>query len=37
VIVVTLGLKFFARGMLSVAAVLIGLIAAMSWPSSWGR
>jgi NCS2 family nucleobase:cation symporter-2 len=26
VIVVTLGLKFFARGMLSVAAVLIGLI-----------
>ncbi|MGB0747679.1 MAG: uracil-xanthine permease family protein [Magnetospiraceae bacterium] len=27
VIVVTLGLKFFARGMLSVAAVLIGLIA----------
>jgi xanthine permease len=27
VIVVTLGLKFFAKGMLSVAAVLIGLIA----------
>lgn len=27
VVVVTLGLKFFARGMLSVAAVLIGLIA----------
>ena len=27
VIVVTLGLKFFARGMLSVSAVLIGLIA----------
>jgi NCS2 family nucleobase:cation symporter-2 len=33
VIVVTLGLKFFARGMVSVAAVLIGLIAgyAVAW------
>jgi xanthine/uracil permease len=27
VILVTLGLKFFARGMLSVSAVLIGLLA----------
>jgi NCS2 family nucleobase:cation symporter-2 len=33
VILVTLGLKFFARGMVSVAAVLIGLIAgyAVAW------
>lgn len=33
VIVVTLGLKFFTRGMLSVAAVLLGLIAgyAVAW------
>jgi xanthine/uracil permease len=27
VILVTLGLKFFARGMLSVSAVLLGLLA----------
>ncbi len=33
VILVTLGLKFFARGMLSVAAVLVGLLAgyALAW------
>jgi xanthine/uracil permease len=37
VILVTLGLKFFAHGMLSVAAVLAGWSRAMSSPSSWGR
>jgi xanthine/uracil permease len=31
VILVTLGLKFFARGMLSVSAVLIGLLAGYLW------
>jgi xanthine/uracil permease len=31
VILVTLGLKFFTRGMLSVSAVLIGLSPATRW------
>ena len=36
VIVVTLGLKFFARGMLSVSAVLIGLIAGYALSAALG-
>ena len=36
VIVVTLGLKFFAKGMLSVAAVLIGLIVGYVFALVWG-
>lgn len=36
VIVVTLGLKFFARGMLSVSAVLIGLVAGYVVAAAFG-